>query len=122
MNSDDFSPTGTQDNFVKIAVNFRHCEKHAFLRGLVQDGKMIEIEIGDKPDTFKVITKNNSNHADYDGLRQFMQRAEHCCSGVKIYFWDEPFELMLTLWREYLKANGEITLIAQYKVKLVPTK
>ncbi len=43
-----------------------------FVRGLVQDGRMVEIEIGDKPDIPKVITKNISNQADYDDLRQFM--------------------------------------------------
>ncbi len=59
VDSDDFSPIGTQDDFVKIAVDFRHCEKHVFVRVLVQDGRMVEIEIGDKPDTLKVITKNN---------------------------------------------------------------
>ncbi len=109
IDSDDFSPTGTQDNFVKIAVDFWHYEKHVFVRGLVQDGRMVEIEIGNKPDTLKVFTKNSSNQADYDGLRQFMQRGEHYCSGGQNYVWGETIELMLTLWREYLKANGEIT-------------
>ncbi len=84
VDSDDFSPTGTHDYFVKIAVDFRHCKKHSFVRGLVQDGRMVEIEIGDKPDTLKVITKNSYNQADYDGLRQFMQRAEHYCSRMNI--------------------------------------
>ncbi len=72
VDSDGFSPTGTQEDFLQIAVDFRHCEKDAFVRGLVQDGRMVEIEIGDKPDTLKVITKNSSNQADYDILRQFM--------------------------------------------------
>ncbi len=48
VDSDYLSPTGTQYDFVKVAVDFRHCEKHAFMRGLVQDGRMVEIEIGDK--------------------------------------------------------------------------
>ncbi len=94
---------------MKIAVDFRHYKKHAFVRGLVQDGRMVEIEIGDKPDTLKVITQNRSNQVDYDGLRQFMQKAEHYCIGGQNYFWDETIELMLTLWKQYLKANGEIT-------------
>ncbi len=34
VDSDDFSPTGTQGDFVKIAVDFRHYKKHAFVRGL----------------------------------------------------------------------------------------
>ncbi len=105
VDRDEFTPTGTQDDFVKLAVDFRHFDKHAFVRGLVQDGRMVEIEIGDKPDTLKVITKNNSNQSDYDGFRQFMQRTEHYCSGGKNYFCDETFELILTLWKEYLKAN-----------------
>ncbi len=42
---------------MKIAVDFRHCEKHAFVIGLVQDSKIVDIEIGDKPNTLKVITK-----------------------------------------------------------------
>ncbi len=66
---------------MKIAVDFRHYKKHDFVRGLVQDGRMVEIEIVDKPDTLKVITQNRSNHVDYDGLRQLMQRAEYYCSG-----------------------------------------
>ncbi len=28
---------------VKIAVDLRHCEKHTFVRGLVHDGRMVEI-------------------------------------------------------------------------------
>ncbi len=74
---------------MKIAVDFRHYKKHAFVRGLVQDGRMVEIEIGDKPDTLKVITQNRSNQVDYDGydgLRQFMQTAEHDRSGGENYF------------------------------------
>ncbi len=57
VDSDDFSPMGTQDDFVKIAVDIRHYKKHAFVRGLVQDGRMVEIEIGDKPDTLGDYTK-----------------------------------------------------------------
>ncbi len=53
VDSDDVLPTGIQDYFVKIAVDFRHYEKHAFVGGLVQDGRMVEIEIWDKPDTSK---------------------------------------------------------------------
>ncbi len=56
-----------------------------------------------------MITKNCSNQSDYDGLRQFIQRAEHYCSGGQNYFGDEKFELILTLWREYRKANCETT-------------
>ncbi len=33
-----------------------------------------------------MITKNSSNQVDYNGLRQFMQRAEHYCSDGKTYF------------------------------------
>ncbi len=55
----------------------------------MQDGRMVEIEIGDVPDTRKVITKNRYNQADYDGLRQFMQIAEHYCSGGQNYFGGE---------------------------------
>ncbi len=44
--------------------------------------------------------------ADYDGLKQFMQRAEHYCSGDQNYLWDETFEQMLILWKEYIQANG----------------
>ncbi len=68
---------------MKIVVDFKHCEKHSFVRGLVQDGRMVEIEIRDKPDTLKVITKDSSYQADYHGLMQFVQRAEHYCSGGK---------------------------------------
>ncbi len=79
------------------------------MRGLVQDGRMVEIEIGDKPDTLKMITQNRSNQVNYDGLRQFMQRAEHYCSGCQNYFWAETIDLMITLWKQYLKAKCEIT-------------
>ncbi len=48
-----------------------------------------------------------TNKADYDGLRQFMQRAEHYCGHN--YFGGETIELILTLLKEYLKANCEIT-------------
>ncbi len=48
VDSDNFSPSGTQDDFAKIAVDFRHFKKHVFVRGLVQYGRMAEIEIGDK--------------------------------------------------------------------------
>ncbi len=64
---------------------------------------MVEIEIGDKPDTLKVITQYRSNQEDYDGLRQFMQRAEHYCSGGENYFWGETIELMLTCWKNISK-------------------
>ncbi len=75
---DDFSPTGTQDDFVKIGVDFRHYEKHAFVRGLVQDGRMVEIEIGDKPDTLEVITKYLSL------IKQIMMVYSSLCKELNI--------------------------------------
>ncbi len=39
VDSDDFSPTGTQDDFVKIAVGFRHGAKHAFVRDWCKVGE-----------------------------------------------------------------------------------
>ncbi len=41
VDSDDFSPSGTQHDFVNIAVDFRHSEKHVFVRGLMHE--MLEI-------------------------------------------------------------------------------
>ncbi len=41
-----FKPTGTNDDFDNILMDFRQCEKQAFLRGLVKDRRITEIVIG----------------------------------------------------------------------------
>ncbi len=64
-----FKPTGTNDDFDKIVMDFRQCAKQAFLRGLVKDRRIPEIIIGASDGLRTVMDRNNTN--------KLME--PHCC-------------------------------------------
>ncbi len=64
-----FKPTGRNNDFVKIVMNFRQCEKQSFLRRLVKDGKITEITIGTSDGSLTVIDRNNANKSDYEDCK-----------------------------------------------------
>ncbi len=69
-----FKPTGTNDDFDKIVMNFRQCEKYAFLRGLVKDRRITEIIIGASEGPLSVMDRNNANKSEYEDLLAFVNR------------------------------------------------
>ncbi len=67
-----FKFTGTNDDFDKIVMDFRQCEKQAFLRGLVKDRRITEILIGASDDLLTVMERNNANQSEYGDLHAFI--------------------------------------------------
>ncbi len=59
-----FKPTGTNDDFDKIMMDFRQCEKQAFLRRLVTGGRITEIIIGASDGLLIVMDRNNANKSE----------------------------------------------------------
>ncbi len=102
-----FKPTGTNDDFDKIVMDFRQCEKQAFLRGLVKDGRITEIIIGPSDGLLTVMDRNNANKSEYRYLHAFINRDRDCKCNYSL--WDETAERTFVLWKNYLKETGEIT-------------
>ncbi len=102
-----FKPTGTNDDFDKIVMDFRQCAKQAFLRGLVKDGRITEIIIGASDGSITVMDRNNANKSEYENLYAFINRARDCKGNYSL--WDETAERMFVLWKNYLKETSEIT-------------
>lgn len=110
-NSDDTPPqkidlNGTIDDFVKIVSDWRQCEKHAFVRGLVKDGRITEIELGSKG-PLKVIDKQSADPEEYKDQFSFIETHRDLNGNFSI--WKETGVSMFALWKEYLMDLGEIT-------------
>ncbi len=73
-----FKPTGTNDDFDNIVMDFRQCEKQAFLRGLVKEGRITEIIIGASDGSLTVMGRNNANKSEYEDLHAFINRDRDC--------------------------------------------
>ncbi len=86
---------GTNDDFDKIVMDFRQCEKQAFLRGLVKDGRITEIIIGASDGLLNVMDRNNANKSEYRYLHAFINRAWDCKGNYSL--WDETAERMFVL-------------------------
>ncbi len=59
-------------------MDFRQCEKQAFLRGLGKYGRITEIIIGAPDDSLTVMDRNKVNKSEYEDLHAFINRARDC--------------------------------------------
>ncbi len=84
-------------------MDFRQCEKEAFLR----DERITEIIIGASDGSLTVMDRNNANKSQYEDLHAFINRAWDCKGNYSLR--DETAERMFVLWKNYLKETGEIT-------------
>ncbi len=102
-----FKLTGTKDDFDKLPMDLRQCEKQAYPRWLVKEGRIIEIIIGASDGSFFVMDRNNANKSEYKDVHAYINRTWDCKG--KYSLWDETADRMFVLWKNYLKETGEIT-------------
>lgn len=94
--------TGTKEDFTKVVQDWRNCEKVAFLRGLVKDNTIVEIEIGTKGPLRMI----NENDPDYEELRSHINSRKN--SGWDMGFWQPTADCMIELWKMYIQEDSVI--------------
>lgn len=94
---------GTKDDFVKVCQDWRTCETDVYFRGLVKDGRIVEIVLG-SVGPLKVMDQSSEN---YNEVCEYVKDKEGC--GWNLSIWQPTADSMLNLWRKYLEDHGEIT-------------
>ena len=94
--------TGTKEDFTKVVQDWRNCEKVAFLRGLVKDNTIVEIEIGTKGPLRMI----NENDPDYEELRSHINSRKN--SGWDMGFWQPTADCMIELWKMCIQEDSVI--------------
>ena len=102
---DKMKLTGTKDDFAKVVLDWRYHRTNLYMRGLIKDGKITEMDLGtDGPLT--VMEKDVANK-EYQDMYAFIDRQKDC--GWEHFLWQDTIDTIIKLWIDYVYELDDIT-------------